>query len=104
LKSCNVDIGNIEWYNSVDDVPQKEFDLFISEWSLSEMPENERRKYMTLKSKNFLIAYGAFLELDNGTFFNDLKKSNDSVNWINYENPYIKGSHYMLGNTLEHKS
>jgi len=75
-----------------------ECDLLIAEWSLSEAPEHERKPFLDIKSKNYLMAYGFdFFGQDNNDFFDTFKEKKD-IKWDNFPIAHQDNkSAYLIG-------
>ncbi len=72
LSTQKIDTQNIHWgYAQVPQSIMPDLDLFIAEWSLSEVANKDREGYSRVLAKNYLLAYSLeFMGQDNKEFFN----------------------------------
>ena len=95
LDSNGINTTKILWN---PEFPLGKFDLFISEWSLSEMPENERQLFWHASANHFLVAYSnTFEDMHNTEYFNKFLGYNPETKWLSYTIPHIPNSSYMFG-------
>jgi hypothetical protein len=86
-------IKDIVWNKEID-----ECDLLIAMWSISEFPEEERSKYLDLKLKSFMMAYGAsFFDINNEEFFSLFVKKGEHKESITINHPYLYDQLYLFG-------
>lgn len=107
LKSNGVDCSNVTWSHKISGVDcSTYYDLFISEWSLSECLDKDREPALHIKYENILIAYsiGKFMNIenmDNEEFFSQFPKfayHGDKMNWDKYNTIHEDKRHkYLIG-------
>jgi len=86
-------IKDISWNKNVDDC-----DLFIAMWSISEFPEEERRKYLNIENDGFMMAYGdSFFDVDNRIFFNLFTDDKEDYEFIHLNHPFLENQYYLFG-------
>ncbi len=74
-------------------------DLFIAEWSLSETPDNERKPFLSVNAKSFLMAYSyEFMGQENHPFFDSFTEGREDFEWHNYPMEHMDNKHaYLIG-------
>jgi SAM-dependent methyltransferase len=77
---------------------KEHYDLFIAEWSLSELPLVERKKYLNISTDNFLMSFGdGFFEVDNNKFFQEFINSYPDHKFVLSKIEHIPGQYYLIG-------
>jgi len=86
-------IGDIVWNKDVE-----ESDLFIAMWSISEFPDEERKKYLDLNLKSFMMAYGeSFFDVHNLDFFSLFINKGENKEFARFDHPYLDNQFYLFG-------
>ena len=78
----------------------KQTDLCIALWSVSESPIEIRRQFLDSigKPSAFLIAFQkSFDNNDNVNFFRDFQKSRPDLHWHSSEITHLPGNYYLIG-------
>jgi hypothetical protein len=84
---------NIYWNQEVE-----ECDLLIAMWSISEFPDEERKKYLDLKLKSFMMAYGeSFFDVNNLDFFSLFVNKGQNEEFVKFNHPYLDNQFYLFG-------
>jgi hypothetical protein len=86
-------IDDIVWNEGVDDC-----DLLIAMWSISEFPDEERKKYLDMKLNGFMMAYGeSFFDVNNLDFFSLFTKDKKNEDFVRFNHPYLDNQFYLFG-------
>ena len=106
LKHNNLDVGfskkrRVYLVSNLKDIKNKN-DLFIANWSLSEIPINYRKKFLSkiLESKYIFISFQQqFENINNLRFFNSLKvKLSKKFDIKKIKNKFFKGNFFLNQN------
>ena len=88
-------IGASNNVSFVSDGYPHEIDLFIANFSISEVPEDKR---IIPYAKNYLISYQAVFEsANNEKWFADFADSRHGVEWEFFRNPVVESLYYLVG-------
>jgi len=95
---CDVQRWYLDYNNVYWNTDDSECDLFIAMWSLSEVPEEERERYLTIKARQFIFAFGdEFFTINNSKYFFGFVYNNRDLDWEKIDHPYLHNQYYFLG-------
>jgi len=92
-------ISDTKFCNTIQTLENRQYDLLVATWSLSEAPRNIREDFLGgIKASNFLIAYqGSFEGVNNNEFFNYMSSSISEIKWYNIPIEHIGNQNYLFG-------
>lgn len=91
---------NFYFISQVENLSDLNPDIFIANWSFSEVPIKLREEFFKKigKPKYVSIGYEANFEtIDNIKYFQEYMKNNQDYNWVNYEISHLPRNYYLTG-------
>jgi len=92
-------ITDTKFCNNIENLENKQYDLLVATWSLSEAPRSVRENFLRrVNISNFIIAYqGSFEGVDNNDFFSYMSNNIPEIKWHKVPIEHIGNQNYLFG-------